>query len=249
LTGHRPHDSVLNYVVEYYRTHPISSGYSGIHLVFDVDEEIQETSDNKYMTTQIFFNIKSNHFNFDERDGIYRYGLFGHKDSDGALGWAWAPGEDFFIADAECDDYANDWTNHWIGGVIDTQVEKVVLMHELGHNINIYDDDDWSSMGGDSDGRLDRTVWVWIEYNIWVEVEDDEDGMGHKLEGDGDFLNEDDDNDHTFEDYCDNSHCVMAKVNWDNCDDSPYYCSHHWAQADPGAGAYAGGWAGVKVWL
>jgi hypothetical protein len=33
--------------------------------------------------------------------------------------------------------------------------------------------------------------------------------------------------------YCDqggNSYCVMAQMSWDNCDDNPFYCTHHWAQ-------------------
>ena len=181
ITGHRPHNTVLNYIVEYYRTHPISTGYSGIHLVFEVDDEIPYQADYEYMTTDIFAEIKSVFFDAANRAGIYRYCIFGCRDAHGSLGWAYAPGADIFIADQSCDEYADDWWNHWFGGVTHEQVEKVVLMHELGHNINIID----------------------------------KDTQGNEV-------------------YCSDSHCVMALVNWDNCDDNPYYCDHHWAQANPG---------------
>jgi len=198
LEGHRPHDSVLSYIIGYYTSHPISSGYSGIHLVFDVDDEIPanvlDANNDGLMSSSERQAIKSNPNYWDpDRKGIFRYCIFcdrfaveANRDSD-TLGYAKAPGDDLNIADGACDAYANNWWNHNIGGVTEEQVEKVVLMHELGHSINI----------------IDRDV------------------NGNEV-------------------YCSDSHCVMSKVNWDNCDDNPYYCAHHWAQADPGA--HGGGW-------
>jgi len=197
MSGHRPHESVLRYIENYYATHPISSGYSGIHLVFEVDDEIPpnvlDTNNDGFMSSAERRAIKNNPNYWDpDRNGIFRYCIFCDRfaaeadiDPD-TMGYAEAPGDDLNIADGACDAYANDWFNHWIGGVTEEQVEKVILMHELGHCINIID-------------------WTWV-------------------------------NGERKEDYCDNTHCVMAKVNWDNCDDKPYYCSHHWAEIDLAAG-------------
>jgi len=172
MDGHRPHDDVLSYIGTYYTVR----GYQ--RFTFVVDDQVPHddvvTWPNEY---------NNNYYNvwFDHRGqaGLWKYVLFGHNsDMAGVLGWCdQVGGNRIFIADQACDDYANDWWNYWIGGVRDTQVEKVVLMHEGGHSISIIE-----------------------------------------LDAQG------------FEFYCTNSFCVMATVNWDNCDDNPYYCTYHWAR-------------------
>lgn len=174
MEGHRPHDSVISYIENYYVDH----GYQ--RFTFVIDDQVP--FDDEVTMAEYNNNYYNVYFDHTGQAGTWKYVLFGHYDADGHQYAGWTDqvgGNKIFIADQANDDYANDWWNHWIGGVTDTQVEKVVLMHEGGHSINICELD----------------------------------GQGQEV-------------------YCSNSFCVMATVNWDNCDDNPYYCTYHWGQRD-----------------
>lgn len=132
--NHRPHDEVLNYLQVWYVEH----GYQRFYLFIDEAINSDDYPGSQVMTEAIYGQIRNDHFGLDWMNGV-RYILFGHDDGvypdRDALGWADAPGERVFIADQTCDDYAFWWG--WLGGFNDIQVEKVVLMHECGHTINI----------------------------------------------------------------------------------------------------------------
>jgi hypothetical protein len=132
-----------------------------------------------------------------------------HKYHSGSLGVsAGAPSDQVIIADQENDDWVSDWNVQvgilaaaagvaafLIGGPIaaaaavaailllmlitEWQAEAVVLMHEVGHSIDIINYD-----------------------SSWDEI------------------------------YCPTKWCVMSKGNYENCQDSPAYCSQHWGQRD-----------------
>ena len=131
MDGHRPHDDVLSYIGTYYTVR----GYQ--RFTFVVDEQVphdDQVTWNEYNNN--YYNVWFDHIG---QAGLWKYVLFGHSsDMAGVFGWTdQLGGNRIFIADQTCDDYANDWWNYWIGGVRDTQVEKLVLMHEGGHSIRI----------------------------------------------------------------------------------------------------------------
>ena len=134
------------------------------------------------------------------RQGIFHYCVMAHypePENKSRLGRGFLQGDMFVLYDQN---------------IKSALQQASVFMHELGHNINVYDDDDT-----DGDGILDR----------WNPTfgEDDEDGKGNNVKNDGDMRNEDDDDDHTFEDYCEDSHCAMKEGG-----EAVDYCSHHWSQ-------------------
>ena len=152
-------------------------------------------------------NTYDNYFT-SNRHGIYHYCVIAHTTSGNFLGEGLVADDQFVLYDANLGD---DW---WPGGVDRATKQASTFIHELGHNINIYDDDDT-----DNDWVLDRWNWIFGE--------DDEDGEGNDIQNDGDNRNEDDDDDHTFEDYCENSNCAMTDSGF-----PLWYCDHHWGQAD-----------------
>jgi len=168
MPGHKPHEETLNYISEYYINH----GYERVKFV--VDDEVP--ADDTISDYNEFYNEYIKKYFDHLGKAKWKYCLFGQYYSiKDYLGVTFAK-KYIFIADQACDNFANNWFNHYIGGVTEVQVEKVVLMHEVGHTVHIGDFEDSTEI------------------------------------------------------YCSNSFCVMAKVNWDNCDDSPYYCAHHWSQ-------------------
>jgi hypothetical protein len=171
MDGHRPHDDVISYIQDYYKDH----GYA--RFTFVIDDQVPH--DDQVTMAEYNNNYYNVYFDHRGQAGAWKYVLFGHHTPlAGVCGWTdQVGGNRIFVADQTCDDYAYDWWNRWFGGVTETQVEKLVLMHEGGHSINI-------------------------------------------LEVDA----------HGDEVYCSNSFCVMSTVNWDSCDDHPYYCTFHWEQ-------------------
>jgi len=142
------------------------------------------------------------------RHGFFHYCVMAHRDGTGSsstLGQGIRRDDMFVLYDENI--YS------------DTQ-QASVFMHELGHNINVYDRD----TDTDGDGRLDRYIWDW---NILWWREDDRDEEDRPIAGDGDNRDEDDDDDGSWENYCEDSNCAM-KEGGGTVD----YCSHHWSQVD-----------------
>jgi hypothetical protein len=150
LPGHIPAQSVLDYIEKYYFD-------QGIRLFFVLDEisfgelatidlSSQDYADG--ISEQEFWKINAK---FNDHDGGYysscKWILFGNRveGDDDTLGLTYGTriigrvmsGNYIFIADEVCDEYANDtWT------VEDFEVEAVVLMHEIGHSIGIFMEDE-----------------------------------------------------------------------------------------------------------
>lgn len=125
--NHMPHNEVLNYMQVYFVEH----GYQRYSLF--INESITNTWGND-MTWEIYDDIKEAHFQFDYLTGA-KYVLFGHYWYNHSVCGItrYLGAEDIFIADQKNDDYAAE---HWYE-VNAIQAEKVVLMHECGHSIEI----------------------------------------------------------------------------------------------------------------
>ena len=82
-----------------------------------------------------------------DRVGIFHYCILAHYDYEDTV-WdsIHGRGETYGYTFAGYD------STNWLRG------DKVsAFMHELGHNIGLYDSDDWSEMGGNENGELDGT--------------------------------------------------------------------------------------------
>ncbi|UCE36335.1 MAG: PKD domain-containing protein [Thermoplasmata archaeon] len=145
MSGHKPRDSVLDYIEDYYSDR-------GIHLLFEVDEQVPHDSS---MTSAEW---DSYHSTYLDNVGTHKHVIFMHKYHDGSLGVCTLPIPDdqTIIADQECEDWVLQHNLMHaaiaalmgiIAGAIyyalmhitEWQAEAVVLMHELGHSINIVD--------------------------------------------------------------------------------------------------------------
>jgi len=145
MTGHRPTDSVLTYIKNYYIDR-------GISVTFYVDDEVPidpvVTSD-EFWTYEATYNdlgddkiVDGNRVFFSK----WKWVLFGTVDERGVNGYTYTPpthpmateaGNYIFIADETNDNWANEWWNRYIFGVTEEEAETVVLMHEMGHSIGI----------------------------------------------------------------------------------------------------------------
>jgi hypothetical protein len=113
--GHKPPDSVLEYVEAYYKIH----GYDRVEMQFN--EEIGHA-----------INVNASEFQlhyvptYFDKFGVmhWRYVLFGHF---GDLWNGYCIGEESFIADAICSSEA---------------LRRGVLMHEFGHSVGIIERDE-----------------------------------------------------------------------------------------------------------
>lgn len=141
MTGHRPTDSVLEYIHGYFRD-------NGIYMYFYVDDEISPIDPN--VTENEFWQYEAaydNVFRFDDRahgdetQGKYdlkeKWILFGTVAAENptAPGYSTEPiteyGNYIFIADQANDNWASPRP------VSTDEVETVALMHEIGHTIGI----------------------------------------------------------------------------------------------------------------
>lgn len=158
MPGHRPTQSVLDYIRDYYSR-------EGIAVTFFVDDEVpfDET-----VTFEEFWKFEKNHNDGEDwlgisefKDGMplltqakyeqykqklaskYKWVLFGTVDAGGAPGYChWDnihSGNYIFIADGANDQWASEtkWKVLSFGGATAEKVETSVLMHELGHAIGI----------------------------------------------------------------------------------------------------------------
>jgi hypothetical protein len=163
MPGHKPTQSVLDYITDYYAR-------EGISVTFYVDDEVSLDSE---MTIDEFFNYEAT-FNDLGDDKItsfwffwkdykltskWKWVLFGEVDvTNNANGYTYTGGRNdagnyIFVADKSNDELASTWEEY---GVTAEEVETVVLMHELGHTIGIlktdtegnqvYDPNRWSVM-------------------------------------------------------------------------------------------------------
>jgi PKD repeat protein len=157
MSGHKPRDSVLDYIEGYYSSR-------GIHLLFEVDEQVPH--DNSMTQAE----WDSYHSTYQDNAGTHKHVVYIHKYHKGSLGVKRGIGMDqVVIADQENDDWVLGWNAAMIaaaaliaiaGGLIagpiaaaaylavmlitEWQAEAVVLMHELGHSIDIIDyDSNW----------------------------------------------------------------------------------------------------------
>jgi len=201
MEDHKPTDSVLTYIQNYYIER-------GISLKFHVDDTVPYDS---VVTKTEFWAIENEYNNKgddwacgDHRTGVYfskwKWVLFGAEyekpwngfcnvplTDEEELAWILSTngGNYIFIADKLNDDAASGWSSE---GVTPEEVEAVVLMHEMGHSIGIL--------------------------NLRLDLFDD-DGDGDRLEW--------------IEFYDLNSKSVMARLTTKNCNADPIgYSIYYW---------------------
>jgi len=160
MTGHKPTDSVLEYIHGYFRD-------NGIYVYFFVDDEISPADPS--VTRNEFWQYEATYndvWKFDDRahgdiaQGKYnlkeKWILFGtvSEENPTASGYSIEPNKEYgnyiFIADQANDQWASSRP------VSTAEVETVALMHEIGHTIGIlllsksgseaYDNVGWSVM-------------------------------------------------------------------------------------------------------
>jgi len=170
MEGHRPTDSVLTYIQNYYIER-------GISVTFHVNDTVPYDS---VVTKTEFWAIENEYNNKgddwaggDHRTGVYfskwKWVLFGAEyekpwngfcnvplTDEEELAWILSTngGNYIFIADKLNDDAASGWSSE---GVTPEEVEAVVLMHEMGHSIGILN---LRLDLFDDDGDGDRLEWV-----------------------------------------------------------------------------------------
>jgi uncharacterized protein YihD (DUF1040 family) len=144
MLGHKPTQSVLDYIEEYYLQRDIL-------ITFYVDDEVPLDSE---VTLEEFFKYEAQYNDMGDDKIIYhwrgreykltvkwKWVLYGTVDARSSItnGYAYTGGRDdagnyIFIADERNDRVAIIWEEQ---GVTAEEVETVVLMHELGHTIGI----------------------------------------------------------------------------------------------------------------
>jgi parallel beta-helix repeat protein len=170
MEGHRPTDTVLTYIQNYYIER-------GISVTFHVNDTVPYDS---VVTKTEFWAIENEYNNKgddwaggDHRTGVYfskwKWVLFGAEyekpwngfcnvplTDEEELAWILSTngGNYIFIADKLNDDAASGWSSE---GVTPEEVEAVVLMHEMGHSIGILN---LRLDLFDDDGDGDRLEWV-----------------------------------------------------------------------------------------
>jgi len=168
MDGHKPKQGVLDYIKQYYEDKDIT-----IHWEISDTADISHAnhfSDTSWETTA------DTYYEGDNKNS-HVHVLFVHDPASGSnrLGAAWYVGS--IIYDEACENYADDhnddWYDPWDEDVTHGQVQKVVLMHELGHCIDILDQYSDGSERYCDDGHEKWRNWppgfVWV----W-------DGFGHK---------------------------------------------------------------------
>ncbi|MEM3665748.1 MAG: CARDB domain-containing protein [Candidatus Bathyarchaeia archaeon] len=161
MLGHRPTQSVLNYIEDYFLQRDVL-------VTFHVDDEVPLDLE---VTREEFFSFEMQYNDMGDDKIVYnwwgreykftskwKWVLFGTMDAeDGANGYTYCAHDDggnyIFISDESNDELAFMLRNQ---NVTPEKVETVVLMHELGHSIGIlridengdqvYDSDWWSVM-------------------------------------------------------------------------------------------------------
>ena len=134
MDGHKPKQGVLNYIKQYYNNKDIT-----IHW------EVSDTADIPHANhfTDATWETTADTYYDGDNHKTHVHILFVHNPESGSstLGAAWYVGAVMY--DKACEDYADDnnddWYDPWDEDVSHSQVQKVVLMHELGHCIEIID--------------------------------------------------------------------------------------------------------------
>ena len=134
MDGHKPKQGVLDYIATYYENKDIT-----IHW------EVSATADIPHVNhfTDATWETTADTYYDGDNEKTHVHVLFVHKPESGSsrLGAAWYVGA--VIYDKACEDYADDnnddWYDPWDEDITHSQVQKVVLMHEIGHCINIID--------------------------------------------------------------------------------------------------------------
>jgi hypothetical protein len=146
-----PSADVINYIQVWYVEH----GYQRYSLFIDDEINADNYFGSAYMTGEIYQEIMTN--NFDNNVYGVNYILFGHYDqSANTFGWNW--GNEIFIADEKCAEYANAWG--WLYGFGQNEVSTVTMMHEMGHSIGICD---WS---GNDEQYCTNSYCVMAQINV-----------------------------------------------------------------------------------
>jgi len=148
--NHRPSDDILNYMQVWY----VEFGYQRYHLFID-DAINADTYGASTMTGEIYNQIMNNHFDLNYMYGV-NYLLVGHYDEVGTT-CGWNYGEQIFIADQACANYASSYG--WLG-FSHMDVTRCVLMHECGHSIHIYEG------SGGNEQYCSNTFCVMSQVNI-----------------------------------------------------------------------------------
>jgi len=150
MENHKPMGSVLTYIRNYYIKEHIC-------ITFIVDDEIPEDSsvtEDEFWAIERAYNKRGDDWTSSKETGVYdskwKWVLFGTVYEEGPLwngfcfvpeyGGIWIPGLSdrfgnyIFIADERNEEYASQMSG---AGVTPEEVEKVSLMHEMGHSIGI----------------------------------------------------------------------------------------------------------------
>lgn len=154
MPGHRPTDSVLEYIKAYYSQRSIS-------LTFIVDEEVpldEKVTHKEFWDYEERYNNRGDDWvkiRFEGDMGVVMQGefkttskwkwvLYGTVDEEGANGYTYSgcrddAGNYIFIADETNDKEASDllWKILYFGQFTAENKEAVTLMHELGHAIGV----------------------------------------------------------------------------------------------------------------
>jgi internalin A len=157
MVGHRPTESVLEYIRNYYAN-------EGIELTFNVDDEVpfdEEVTDGEFWNYESTYNNSDSWIDVPEFDdqgkaiftsediqkfaSRHKWVLYGSSDpSKIPSGYvkviqATSAGNYIFIADKANDESAAVWWRIIVsfGGRTAEKIETVTLMHELGHTIGI----------------------------------------------------------------------------------------------------------------
>lgn len=128
----RPRDEVLAYIEEYYENH----GYHRVEFFISdpvpLDNELTEDEYFRHYAKPKNAQERGWFDNYDNIKWIYcLYGNWPGEDHPNSLGWS--VGRYIFIARGKCD---------WYAGAIHVSllnVERTVLMHEVGHTVGIGD--------------------------------------------------------------------------------------------------------------
>ena len=164
--GNRPGDWVIEYIPDYFKRLRLPDGHHGANVVIHLDDElpasVTDPNGNGYTEYDELYDVDANDDIYDTcftpgREGVWRYCLFTDRLEPDA--WVWDPYEGWVpvfitlgatfsepprvmaIADQTLDNEVDDhnWGHLFEPDITRDDAVASVLMHELGHSLNIGD--------------------------------------------------------------------------------------------------------------